>query len=76
MKGLTTQITGGSCGLGWVNQIHPFLAHYMDEECHPQGTTSEWHAFTDNIGGWKLVEFDLSAYAGNDVELHISYATD
>jgi len=76
MNGLTTQETGESCAGKWVDQIHPFLAHYMNDECLPQGTTGDWHAFTGNSGGWKQVEFDLTAYAGKCVELYISYATD
>jgi hypothetical protein len=74
--GLTTTNTGESCLSGWVDEIHPFLAHYMDADCNPAGTTGSWNALTGNSGGWQQVEFDLSAYAGQTVELHISYATD
>lgn len=76
VNGLTTTNTGLSCAAGWVDQIHAFLAHYMDAACNPSGTTGSWHAFTGNSGGWHQVEVDLSAYAGQTVELHISYATD
>jgi len=48
----------------------------MDAACNPTGTTGEWHAFTGNSGGWQQVEMDLSAYAGQTVELYISYASD
>lgn len=75
-NGLTTQSTGESCLAGWVEDIHPFLAHYMDVGCNPTGTTGEWHAFTDSSGGWQQVEMDLSAFAGKTVEIYISYATD
>jgi hypothetical protein len=74
--GLTTTGTGESCDSGWVEEIHPFLAHYMDEDCNPEGTTGEWNAFTANSGGWQQVVMDLTAYAGKEVEIHISYATD
>ncbi|MBW2441978.1 MAG: immune inhibitor A [Deltaproteobacteria bacterium] len=76
LNGLTTTDTGDSCAAGWVDQIHPFLAHYMDAACNPSGTTGQWHAFTARSGGWQQVEFDLSAYAGQTVEIYISYATD
>jgi len=77
LHGLTGTGTGESCAAGWVDDIHPFLAHYMDPTtCAPTGTTGEWHAFTGNSGGWQQVEMDLSAYAGKDVELYISYACD
>jgi hypothetical protein len=75
-NGATTQSTGDSCTSGWVEQIHPFLAHYMDAACNPSGTTGEWHALTGSSGGWRQVEIDLSAYAGKTVDLFISYASD
>jgi len=76
LGGLSTTDTGESCASGWVDQIHPFLAHYMDADCNPSGTTGVWHAFTAKSGGWQQLEFDLSAYAGKTVELYISYASD
>ncbi len=76
LNGLTTTNTGDSCASGWVDEIHPFLAHYMDAACNPTGSTGAWNAFTGNSGGWHQVEVDLSAYAGKTVELYISYATD
>jgi len=76
VNGATTQSTGDSCASGWVDQIHPFLAHYMDPDCTPSGTTGEWYAFTGSSGGWRQVEIDLSAYASKTVELYISYACD
>lgn len=75
-NGMTTQSTGESCPEGWVEQIHPFLAHYMDEACLPSGTTGDWYAFTGNSNGWQQVVMDLSAYAGMTVDISISYASD
>jgi hypothetical protein len=75
-NGLTQTGTGDSCASGWVDQIHPFLAHYMDAFCNPTGTTGSWNALTGTSGGWQQVEIDLSAYAGQTVELYISYASD
>ena len=76
LNGLTQTGTGDSCASGWVDQIHPFLAHYMDADCNPTGTTGEWYAITGNSGGWQQVQIDLSAYAGMEVELYITYASD
>ena len=76
MNGMTAPNTGQSCLSGWVDQIHPFLGNYMDAACNPTGLTGDWNAFTGNSGGWQQVEMDLSAYAGQTVELYISYATD
>ncbi|MCP4593004.1 MAG: zinc carboxypeptidase, partial [bacterium] len=75
-NGLTAQGTGDSCADGWVDEIHPFLARYMDADCNPSGTTGEWHAFNGNSNGWKQVEMDLTAYAGKTVEIHITSASD
>ncbi|MEJ2349222.1 MAG: M14 family zinc carboxypeptidase [Anaerolineales bacterium] len=76
INGLTQTGTGQSCTSGWVDQIHPFLAHYMDASCNPTGTSGSWNALTATSGGWQQVEVDLSAYAGQTVELYISYASD
>jgi hypothetical protein len=76
LNGGTTTNTGLSCLSGWVDQIHPFLGNYMDAACSPTGATGSWNAFTGNSAGWQQVEMDLSAYAGQTVELYISYATD
>jgi hypothetical protein len=76
VNGRTTTSTGQSCPAGWVDQIHPFLAHYMDADCNPTGSSGTWNALTGNSGGWQQVEVDLSAYAGQTVELYITYASD
>ncbi|WP_026876605.1 M14 family metallopeptidase [Jiangella gansuensis] len=79
-NGHTTQDTaGGSCPAGW-NDLHPRLEQYQtvvdDQTCLPTGTTGGWWAASGNSGGWQQWEVDLSAYAGSDVELSISYASD
>ena len=76
VNGLTSSNTGQSCASGWVDGVHPFLAHYMDAGCNPAGTTGTWNAFTGNSGGWHQLEMDLSAYAGKTVNLYVSYASD
>ncbi len=75
-NGLTVQETGESCASGWVDQLHPHLANYMSDTCEPMGATGEWNAFTGNSNGWQQVSIDLSAYAGQTVELYITYASD
>jgi hypothetical protein len=75
-NGATTDATGESCASGWVDQIHPHLAHYMDAECNATGTIGQWNAFTGNSSGWQQVVIDLSAYAGQEVEIYIAYASD
>ncbi|MBW9214448.1 immune inhibitor A [Mumia sp. zg.B53] len=75
-NGNTTQATGESCTSGWAITLHPQLTHYVDATCQPTGTTGEWNAFSGNSGGWQDWSADLSAYAGQQVEVAIVYATD
>ena len=73
--GLTTTATGDSCESN-IQSIHPFLAHYQGEGCTSTGTTGTWNAATGSSSGWKPFDADLSAYAGKQVELSISYMSD
>jgi hypothetical protein len=79
VNGHTTQGTGNSCPDGWLNQ-HPFLQHYQsqadDGTCSPSGTTGDWWAATGASAGYEPWAVNLSAYAGKQVELSISYASD
>ena len=85
-NGHTSQSTGpndpdlASCPAGWIEQLHPWLAHYQthnaDDTCTPTGTTGEWNAASGNSNGWGEWSIDLSAYAGKQVEVSIAYATD
>ena len=45
-------------------------------DCNPIGLTGEWHAITGSSGVWREIDIDLSAYAGETVELYITYASD
>jgi hypothetical protein len=74
-NGHTTQTTGDSCASGW-HELHPFLTHYQGADCSPTGSTGEWHAATGNSNGWGEWTADLSQYAGQEVEVSITYATD
>ncbi len=75
-NGHTTQGTGLSCLSGWADQLHPQLYSYQDAACNPTGTSGEWHAATGASSGVEDWSIDLSAYAGSEVEVSISYATD
>ena len=82
-NGHTTQATGESCKQensgGW-RTLHPFLDHYQTQTgpstCDPSGTTGAWNAASGGSGGWQQWSVDLSAYAGKQIELSISYASD
>ncbi len=69
-----------SCKIAW-NTLHPTIDRYQSldpatGECVPTGTTGAWNAFTGDSFGWVPASFDLSAYAGQDVEIAISFASD
>jgi Zinc carboxypeptidase/Immune inhibitor A peptidase M6 len=76
----TTQETGLSCPEGW-HELHPFLANYQTvtgtDTCDPTGQTGgEWNAASGSSQGWVEWSVDLSAYAGSQVEVSITYASD
>ena len=74
-NGFSDTSTGQSCPSG-ITGLHPFLANYMDADCNPSGATGQWHAITGNSAGWKQHNYDLSAYAGQSVDVYITYMTD
>jgi bacillopeptidase F (M6 metalloprotease family) len=74
-NGHTGTDTGLSCPEGW-NELHPFLEHYQGADCSPEGTTGNWNAASGASAGSEAWVVDLSAYAGEEVELSISYVSD
>jgi|GEM_PF-208174 len=78
MNGHTGQDTGLSCPY-WLG-LHPFLEHYQtdngDGTCAAQGSSGDWWAVSGTSYGAEQWQVDLSAYAGRDVEVSISYASD
>ena len=44
--------------------------------CTATGTTGAWNAASGNSAGWQQWSIDLSAYAGETVEISIAYASD
>ena len=80
VNGHTDQGTGNSCFL-WPD-MHPFISsHYQTvdlaaETCAPSGATGQWWAASGDADGPEQWLVDLSAYAGRNVELSISYASD
>jgi hypothetical protein len=76
--GLSSTDVPAECGAGFLLEEHPFLARYLTlgNPCSATGTSGSWNAMTGNSGGWQQVSFDLSAYAGQQVEVSIAYVTD
>ncbi len=64
---------------GFLLQMHPFLEHYLGgPDCTAPGTSGTWNSFTSGstAGGWHEAAVDLSGFAGDEVEVAISYVTD
>ncbi|MFI7014917.1 M14 family zinc carboxypeptidase [Streptomyces sp. NPDC050164] len=77
--GATKATVPAECEGGFYLREHPWLKHYLtlsDDGCIATGSTGSWNSLTGASGGWRQVEFDLSAYAGKTVEVSISYVTD
>ena len=82
-NGHTTQATGSPCPQdtsgGW-RTLHPWLDHYQTQvgtsSCVPTGTTGAWNAASGDSHGWQQWRLNLAAYAGQQVEVSISYASD
>jgi hypothetical protein len=78
LNGHTSTSTGQSCPAGW-RDLHPQLDHYQtltNGTCSATGSTGSWNAATGNSGGWQEWDIDLSAYAGGQAEVSISYLSD
>jgi hypothetical protein len=76
-----------SCPQIPITEEHPFMEHYVtlhpesspgagDATCDNGGTSGRFNAATGNSGGFVPFAFDLSAYAGKQVELSITYISD
>ncbi|HET7236101.1 MAG TPA: M14 family zinc carboxypeptidase, partial [Actinomycetota bacterium] len=66
----------GSCPAGWF-ELHPHLELYQGADCGGSDFLAEgWHAASGRSAGWEQWSVDLSPWAGQDVEVSISYASD
>ncbi|MFK4150081.1 M14 family zinc carboxypeptidase [Streptomyces sp. NPDC004065] len=77
--GRTSAAVPAECGAGFLIGEHPWLRHYLtlgSGGCTATGTSGAWHSLTGSSSGWQQVAFDLSAYAGRQVEVSLSYVTD
>jgi hypothetical protein len=84
---ITEADAGESCAAGW-HELHPWLERYQTfvpadpndpdsvDSCTPTGTSGEWNAASGRSDGWEQWTIDLSDYAGEQVEVSISYASD
>ncbi|MCX4822288.1 M14 family zinc carboxypeptidase [Streptomyces sp. NBC_01142] len=78
-NGGTTTTVPTQCDEGFYVNQHPFLRHYLtvgSADCTASGTSGAWNSFTGASDGWRAASFDLSAYAGRQIEVSVSYITD
>jgi len=76
-SGTSTDVPA-DCEQDFLLELHPFLERYLTggNPCTNTGTSGAWNSFTGSTDGWTQVAADLSAYAGEQVELSITYVTD
>nr|WP_231127440.1 M14 family metallopeptidase [Motilibacter aurantiacus] len=76
--GATSDDVPIECEVGFLLDEHPWLTHYLTpgNPCQPTGTSGSWNSLTGSTGGWEDLSFDLSAYAGQQVEVTVSYVSD
>jgi hypothetical protein len=78
LNGNNNQDTGFVCPF-WLS-LHPFLAHYQadngDGTCATTGDTGDWWARSGASDGYEQWRLDLSRYAGKQVEVSLTYASD
>ncbi|MEO8183376.1 MAG: M1 family aminopeptidase, partial [Deltaproteobacteria bacterium] len=77
--GIAQKDTGSVCPF-W-HSIHPFLQHYQSapsdsDPCAATGSSGEWWAATGASDGVERWTVDLSRWAGSDIEVALSYASD
>jgi hypothetical protein len=71
LNGHTSSSTGDSCAEGW-HELHPWLVQYQGSTCSGAG----WNAASGRSSGWEEWRIDLDPYAGKNIEISISYASD
>ncbi|MFD0851506.1 hypothetical protein ACFQ07_04710, partial [Actinomadura adrarensis] len=66
------------CEQGYFMNMHPHLGRYLTagNPCQNTGSSGGWNSFTGSSNGWVPVSFDLSAYAGKQVEVSFAYVSD
>ncbi|MGW1345467.1 M1 family aminopeptidase [Kribbella sp. NPDC002412] len=78
LNGHNSQDTGLVCPF-WLG-LHPFLTHYQTAQgdtCAPTGSGGgSWWAASGRSDGYEQWKVDLSPYAGKNVEVSITYASD
>jgi Zinc carboxypeptidase/Immune inhibitor A peptidase M6 len=78
-NGRTGEAVPSECEAGFLAAEHPWIKHYLTVTaggCTATGSSGGWHSLTGSSDGWEQVEYDLSAYAGKQIEVSVAYITD
>ncbi|OIJ69013.1 M14 family metallopeptidase [Streptomyces mangrovisoli] len=78
-NGRTSTTVPSECEAGFLAAEHPWIKHYLtvgSTGCTASGSTGTWNSLTGSSNGWEKVDYDLSAYAGKQVEVSFTYITD
>jgi Zinc carboxypeptidase/Immune inhibitor A peptidase M6 len=76
--GLSDTTPPAFCEDAFLLDLHPQLRHYLTADgttCAPVAD-GVWNRITGTSDGWQHARYDLSAFAGRQVEVSISYVTD
>lgn len=74
--GATSTTPPAECEAGFFLELHPFLTSYLGgDDCTGPGSTGTWSSLT-GVGGWEDLAYDLTAFAGDEVEVSVGYVTD
>jgi hypothetical protein len=78
VNGRTTNRVPTQCEQGFLLDMHPWLTHYLTggSPCANTGSSGAWNSLTGSSAGWTPASYDLSAYAGKQVEVSIAYVSD
>ncbi|MFG1609194.1 M1 family aminopeptidase [Actinoplanes sp. NPDC049265] len=79
VNGHTSSDVGFACQFRDLRAEHPVLDHYLTpsgDTCIPSGATGTWSAASGRSGGYEHWTADLSRYAGKQVEISLTSATD
>ena len=75
-NGHTSQSTGCVPVLARAASVPRALPDGHGRRLRAGGTTGEWHAASGPSGGYEQWRIDLSEYAGQEIEISLTYASD
>lgn len=71
----STDIPADCADSPFLLELHPFLTQYLGGPACTSPDDS-WNAITGSTDGWQDVAYDLSGFAGRQVEVSVTYVSD